>query len=387
MKTHRLRGPDGLAYDVPQHVLLQRGKWRWVPPMRWRPGPVSEFLCQGRFTQDAFKRAIELNQFWHEAFLERRGAGLASPLKHTLEWLAGEFQKTVEYRLMKPRTREDVDWAFRLLTKEGSPWRRAKVQSIDRAACKALFQTMHDSVGHRQALKVLTWLRRLMTYAMDLRLITVNPASRLDLPHPKPRQIVWTWLELRAACRAAVRMGRPSIALALLIAYDSAQRPGDVLACQWPQFDGEGIAWLQQKTGKVAWTPLKAPARYLLRHTPRLEAGAIIVNERSGKPYTRLQWSRAFREVLEAAGINRDLRLADTRRTAGSEILAGGGKAEPLGGWAINSPILGTYQVPSKEAARASQASRRRIEHLLPQQQGTEPGKRANAKGKRPRGQ
>lgn len=370
MKTRRRQGPDRLMYDVPSHVHVLKGRWRWVPPPRWRAfGAVAEKLSdEPIFTRAAFDRANDLNEFWHQCQLEREGVIYApSKIPGSVGWLLDEFQKSVQYRLMKPSTQEGVDWAFRVLA--DSPIARHPVKAVERKHCKSLYQVCFDEYGHHQALTVVKWLRRALTFAMDDKgLIKTNPAFALGLTHPKARQVVWTWDEIRAVAKSALRLGRRSVALALLLAYDCGQRPGDVRSVTWAQFDGEGIAWAQAKTNAVAWTPLTDLTNRFLRRTARSATGHIVVSETTGTPYTKMQWSRAFRLVLKAAKIKRQLWLADTRRTAGTEILAGGGRAEPLTGHRINSPVLRTYQVPSKEAARSAQRSRQRVDTLLPAQ-------------------
>ena len=54
------------------------------------------------------------------------------------------------------------------------------------------------------------------------------------------RKTVWTIGEIEAFKSTAISENRRSWALAVQIAYNTAQRLSDVLAVTWNDFDGEG---------------------------------------------------------------------------------------------------------------------------------------------------
>lgn len=345
-----------------KHVHLVRGKWRWIAPRAYREiGAIAEYLTSdATMTATALARAQTLNDWWRQALNESRGlnAPTTQPTPGTLAALIKPFEQSPNYQKMKPRTREGVDWALKLIRK--SPIAKAPVDQIRPSDCRAFYQNTRETKGDHQAKRAITWLRKLLSFARMRGLIDINPAFKLEIEAPDPRDVTWTIQEISAFQKAAIDSGRTSIALAVQLAYDSSQRLGDVLAVAWTQFDGEGITWKQTKTGRKVWTPLSPETLAMLAATPRVST-QIIVWESTSRPYTnRGSFGRLFREVKAAAKITRDVTFHDLRRTAASEVMAGGGRAEPLTGHRPGSPVLRVYEVPDKEAARASQRARRR---------------------------
>jgi integrase len=144
-----------------------------------------------------------------------------------------------------------------------------------------------------------------------------------------------------------------------MLAYDTTQRLGDVLKIQHGHFDGEGVKVTQGKTEKEVWCPLAPETIALYR---RIERRAVtMVYGTSGRPITnRTYFNRVFRKIAEAVDLPPDLQFRDLRRTGISEVLAGGGRGEPISGHAQGSLAIRIYEVADKEAARSSMAARRR---------------------------
>lgn len=343
-----------------KHVHLVRGKWRWIAPKPYRAaGAVSEYLTRdGVLSAKAMARAEGLNAWWSAALAQARGqAPAAKVAPGTLGALIPEFERSPDYKGMKPRTREGVDWALALIGKKGIA--RAPIDRIEPRDCLLFHQKVLDGKGPHQAKRALTWLRRLLSFARLRGMTAHNPAGKLGLRSQPPREQVWTVQQIEAFKAKAIELGRPSMALAVQLAYDSAQRQADVLGASWGQFDGEGLSWRQGKTGRKVWTALGTDTLAILAATPR-SSTQIIVSETTGRPYhQRASFSRVFRDIRAEAKLPPVLRFHDLRRTAASEVMAGGGRAEPLTGHRPGSPALRVYEVPNKAAARAAQAARR----------------------------
>lgn len=343
-----------------KHVHLVRGKWRWIAPKPYRAaGAVSEYLTRDSvLSAKAMERAEGLNAWWSAAVAEGRGARPAAQvIPGSLGALIPAFQRSPDYKGMKPRTREGVDWALAVIAR--NPISEPPVGRIEPRDCLLFHQTVLDKKGPHQAKRALTWLRRLLSFARLRGMTAHNPAGKLGLRSEPPREQVWTVQQIDAFKVAAIAAGRLSIALAVQLAYDSAQREADILGAAWSQFDGEGLSWRQGKTGRKVWTALGAETLAMLAATPRAST-QIVVSETTGRPYhQRGSFGRVFRKIRKAAELPPELRFHDLRRTAASEVMAGGGRAEPLTGHRPGSPVLRVYEVPNKDAARAAQAARR----------------------------
>ena len=116
---------------------------------------------------------------------------------------------------------------------------------------------------------------------------------------------------------------------------------------------------MQGKTDAETDGLLSARTLALIDDAPRT-AVTIITGER-GRPITnRTYFNREFRRIAKAAGLPADLWFKDLRRTAASEALAGGGRAEPMTGHRPGSSVIKHYEVPNRAAVKATDEARRR---------------------------
>ena len=366
----RRRGIDGIWYDTPRHVELIAKRWRWVPsPAMRKLGATAETLPDApAFTRQNLDRANDLNGLWYQVRRERDGLNAVprAPL-NSIRWMLKEFEQSTDfYKSKSPRTKEAIDWAFRVI--DASPLALHDVRSIQAHHCKQFFDTCFGDFGLNEALRATKWLRRVFSFARLIKgLIKHNPASRLELPRPPKRRVTYLPEEITSLIRQAFRVTpkRWSLAVTMSIAYDSSQRLSDILALKREQFDGEGIDWTQGKTDNEVWTPLSRRTLRLLAKMPPGDGVHLIVNENTGKPWSRFSYWRVFNKIRKGVTLSRRKHMHDFRRTVGSEISAGGGRVEPLLGLVPGSNAAANYQVPSKEAARDAQARRRPVRQPL----------------------
>jgi integrase len=85
-----------------------------------------------------------------------------------------------------------------------------------------------------------------------------------------------------------------------------------------------------------------------------------IITGVRGRAIKPNEFSKRFRVIAEAAGLPGELQFRDLRRTAATEISAGGGRSEAVTGHVPGSPMLRVYEMPTKDAARVSQSTRNR---------------------------
>jgi len=156
-------------------------------------------------------------------------------------------------------------------------------------------------------------LRIVLEYAYDLGLIDQNPARRLKMKSRPPRETVWTEEDIQAFITTATEVGRPSMALAVLIGVWTAQREGDILAMAWSRYDGVEMSLRQRKTGRWVQFPVAPDLKHALDNTPR-KSPLIVVNETTGKPYRSDHFRHLFREIANTSGL-KHLQFRDLRRT------------------------------------------------------------------------
>jgi integrase len=140
------------------------------------------------------------------------------------------------------------------------------------------------------------------------------------------------------------------IALAVIIAINTAQRPSDICAMKWSQYDGKYITLKQIKTGATVTIPVTAELKIALDDARRARSegkvvsldpdGPIAANEYTGRAWLRRKFSLRFRELANAAGIPDELQFRDLRRTATTHLAEAGcslHEIAAIGGWAVDT--------------------------------------------------
>jgi integrase len=75
----------------------------------------------------------------------------------------------------------------------------------------------------------------------------------------------------------AIDMGRPSLALAVILAINTAQRPIDICAMRWSQYDGRVITLTQIKTGATVTIPVTAELKVALDNAKQARTEGKVV--------------------------------------------------------------------------------------------------------------
>jgi integrase len=238
----------------------------------------------------------------------------------SLNALCELFQEDDAFRGLAPRSQRDFLYSIKpaIVMADGLP-----VAAITRKVAKGLYRDLRDKRGPAAARNTTAALRRLLSFALDEKWISVNPALQLRLRSPGTRKRVWSPLELEAFTAAAEAAGRPSMALAVLLGWCLGQRPADLRTLTWSAYDGRAVALRQAKTQTEIWVPCLPQLRRLLDATPR-QAVQIVISENTGRPYGESDFQHTFAELRAAAGLAEDLQYRDLRRTLATALGAAG---------------------------------------------------------------
>ena len=352
--------------------MVERGGkfyYQASPAMR-AVGIFSEAL--GADMGAAVARAEELNAAWDAV---RRGEEKTPPRAAvgSTTWLMDRFQKDQVFYLSKnSRTRDEIGYAFRVIE---PVFGDVLVKHIERRHCRAFYNRLREQGSAHKAQKLLKWFRRLMAFAVEEGLIAANPAAGMRIQGTPGRSQRWAPEEVAAVLQTCIAAGRPSLALATQLAYDTTQRQQDILGLMRSQFDGEGLTVKQRKTGREVWVPLSPESIAMIQAAPK-NSIYLIVSEETGRPYTdRNVFSRIFRRFKLRAGVTRDLTFHDLRRTGITELgNAGATEAEIVAtsGHAPGSPVLRVYLKPGREAAIRGAAKRQKVNRSLKTERGEE---------------
>jgi len=218
-------------------------------------------------------------------------------------------------------------------------------------------------------------------YGACATLRTQLTATRFENGPPRTAQLTYEQLcAFRAAAHAA---GRPSMALGLTLQYDGCFRARDVIG-EYVREDGasrwqDGLVWtdldeagaLRRTLSKTRFTSGAAVvlriadypdlAAELERIPAERRVGPMVINERTGLPYTREQYRATFRPIARAAGIPDDVWCMDARAGAITETYEAGGTTEGAMGLAGHTQPSTSRKYMREKIEQASTVARLRV--------------------------
>ena len=217
----------------------------------------------------------------------------------TLAGLLTAFQASGDFaEALKPRTQSDYRKHIEKISKRFGSMPVAVLE--DRRVRKD-FMVWRDQLARSSAKQsdyTITVLARVLSWAMDQYLVESNHASGIrKLYRSDRRESIWTPDQFQAALKQA----HETVANALLMAYDTGQRQGDLLALSWNAYDGEGLTIKQGKTSRVVYVPCTALLKARLDRMER-RATTILTN-RSGRPWTSDGFRTMFDRAKKKAGV------------------------------------------------------------------------------------
>jgi integrase len=191
---------------------------------------------------------------------------------------------------------------------------------------RGIFMAWRDRLAtrsRRQADYAWTVLARVLSWALDRGLISVNPCARGGRLYRGSRvDKVWSVDDAAAFLRTAP----PQLHLPFLLALWTGQREGDLLRLPWSSYDGTTIRLRQSKTKVRVSIPVLAPLRMILNATPRQSPLVLMSSKR--RTWTEDGFRSSFRKAQKRAGVV-GLTFNDLRGTAVTWLaLAGCTEAE-----------------------------------------------------------
>jgi hypothetical protein len=231
---------------------------------------------------------------------------------------------------------------------------------LDRPHFRAAYRDIAMRGKAIARLHMVVW-RVLLDVAMDEGLRKDNPLLGMKMHKGVARERRWSDAELAAFSAAAEAAGRPSIALAVRLAYDLGQRQRDVLRFTWHQYRGGAFVLQQTKRGAKVGVPV-APETAAALDAMARKGVHVVISEASGQPYKGQAFRDAFATIRAKAGLPADLQYRDLRRTALSEIGDAGGTDDEIRSVSGHRSrnVVSTYVVPTTTMARNAQAKRER---------------------------
>ena len=323
----------------------RKGQVRWY----WqRPGfPLT------RLPDDHVQRYAEAERLNQWADRQRMRGPRA---EDSVAALVKLYEDSDRYRDLAPGTRKYYDRKLRDVLKV---WADLPAGEIDRRAALEFVESYAGAGERRKARAVLLSLFDVATYRgwKD-----TNPAQGIRLKMPPKRDQVWSEQDIKAFWQALDTMGWPdwrrqAVDLYMTLCRYTAQRPGDVAAMQWTQYQGDVIRLRQQKTKKLVDVPCHRDLKATLDAADRRSLHAMFAwPDGQQLAYHNLRdWERQVREVAEIT----EVQARDLRRTAMVRMAEAGAEIHQIAAVSGHSidhtkTILETYMPRSTEMARSA---------------------------------
>jgi integrase len=227
---------------------LKDGKlaFYWNPPRAAKAdGLTAEAL--GSDQRAAFARATKLNLLLDEV----RG-GKSLPQKKSVSHLIRRYLSDERFTCLRPSTQRVYLQAVRSIEEVFGPYEPA---AVTKRHARMFYQRMRQPklVGGREraavACNTIRVARVLWEHFCTEGIIETNPFRAVVIKGPGKRSVFWTADQVLMLASTADRLEQPGIATAVLLAFETCQRQGDILALKWHHVGPKDIRLVQNKTG------------------------------------------------------------------------------------------------------------------------------------------
>ena len=260
----------------------------------WRGGP----RLAGEPGSPQFLRSYEA------AYRNRR-----EPDRSLFRSIISGYKDSPEFKLLRERTRADY---LQQISKIESAFGDLPLDALEDLRVSREFLDWRDSLASspRQADYAWMVLMRIISWGRGRGLTTYRPPERVKrLYHADRSDKIWTEADIADFLAVAPQQ----LQWALVMALETGQRQGDLLALAWNQFDGTWIRLRQSKTGRQVAVPVTRRLRAVLDVMPR--TSPVILTNSRGRPWYPNAFRKAWGRASRKAGIT-DLHFHDFRGTA-----------------------------------------------------------------------
>lgn len=188
-------------------------------------------------------------------------------------------------------------------------------------------------VGVRTANYRKSCLNTAWRYAMRYDVMTHNPVSLVKTRSTEPRRVYWKPEQVKAFLDVAYSEYKWfTIGLIVHMAYDWAQRVGDMRLLTWDSLDLDScrMELVQSKRSAGVELPIsQGLCRILSNHKQeygwqQYVAPKLNIERGLIRPYKKDEISPIINDILDEANLPRKLTAMDLRRTAVTEMMAAG---------------------------------------------------------------
>jgi integrase len=253
----------------------------------------------------------------------------------SIERLAEEYYSSHDFKNLREETKLHYKYLLRVMFDTEMSDTRLGVMdhaSITTKQAKMAYDFWCDR-GIPFANHVMATTRILFNYAVRMEHCNLNPFSSVRRRSSKPRKVLWGREDIQRLLDAAYSdFSTRNIGLIAHMAYAWCQRVGDMRLLTWDtiQFDKARVHIEQSKRRAEVFLPIDDDLLDMLQQQkedfgfqkwvaprPQPVGGEYI-------PYSEYKLPLHARKLMDEAGLSRELRLSDLRRTGTTEMVEAG---------------------------------------------------------------
>tara|TARA_R110002012_G_scaffold54244_5_gene139177 strand:- start:8630 stop:9553 length:924 start_codon:yes stop_codon:yes gene_type:complete len=254
----------------------------------------------------------------------------------TIGDMVSYYLHSPQFLALRPRSQKDYEYVLtRALATPVSlskVFESIKIAKVSVSDCKIVYQAWLQK-GKRTANSTATVLSVVFNMAEELELLASNPMRRVKKAKQDVRRVMWSRDQVKLFLDTAYGEYKwRSIGLIVHMAYEFAQRVGDMRLLKWKciDFDTNRLNLVQSKRRAEVQIPINASLLAMLKEQHDdfgfQEYVAPHVNPRDGdyRPYNEFDVSILVNEVKSKANLPKELTAMDMRRTAITEMVEAG---------------------------------------------------------------
>jgi integrase len=361
---------------------------RYLETRRLADGSIAYYYCPPKAAQKALvvapkalgkdpiiaaTEAERLNALVDQWRIGGETGGIVGPVPGSIAWLVEKFEASHQFQRKRPATRTFYSGALKALcayrletmTLGQAPARKLTRVHVDRIylALQKIDPVTDDPMQLPWANAIMRSARRVFNLGLRWGDVTENPFLAMGMTGTPSRETVIPREHVDLFCATAIGLGRRSMALWAMLSYELCQRAGDARTLPWSRYNGHEVQVRQSKTGALVWAPLLPDLpelKAMLDETPRVSP-VIVVDERTRKPFTIFNLSKAFNQIKDAAGLPAEYQARDMRRAGLDETGDAGATDDELRALSGHRSrnVVSVYVKPNRKKAANALAKRR----------------------------
>ena len=236
-------------------------------------------------------------------------ASRREPDRATFHSIIAGYKASQDFLGLSPRTQSDY---LKQIKKIETAFADLPIAALEDARVTREFLEWRDSMANSPRSADYAWsvLMLLCSWARARGLTLYRPPERIERLYKADRsEKIWEETHLAAFLAVASE----PLQRALVLALETGQRQGDLLALPWSAYDGQWIRLRQSKTGRRVNVPVTRRLRTILDNAKRT-ATVILTNTR-GMAWSPKAFRTAWGEACRKAKIT-GLHFHDLRGTA-----------------------------------------------------------------------